>query len=118
MNCSYLIKKQLDKIGRRVYLQDGDWISMPFNACLNHLWRKKASSFEDECTELGSSSAEYYLYIGPKEHNIISLSENAVLACDDMKFVFKRREAVKIGNEIIYYTGILRKVEEGNYDEY
>lgn len=118
MNCSYLIKKQLDSIGNQVYLQDGEWISMPFYACLNHLWRKKTSSFEDVVSEIGSSVAEYYLYIGPKEHNIETLSDNAVLIWDDIKFVFRRREAVKVGNETVYYTAILRKVKEAEYEEY
>lgn len=106
-----LIKSQLDKIGRQVYLTDGDWTSMPFNAGISHLWRKKSTAFEPDYTPLGAVTNSYYLYIGPYNHNICQLSDDAVLILDDEKYEFKCKDPVTFGPEVLYYTGILRKLK-------
>lgn len=112
MNKSHLIKKQLDKIGSQAYLKDDEWTSMPFNACVFHLWRKSRSNFEPDITEIGKVNRDYYLYIGPANHDITALSGNALLIIGDEKFVFKKRDAVKTGDEIIYYTAAVRRIRE------
>lgn len=117
MKKELLIKSQLDKIGSQVYLRDGDWTSMAFNACVSHLWRKKSTDFENDFTELGEVSRDYYLYIGPYNHNICELSDNAALLMDGEKFIFKCRDSVAFGGNVVYYTGILRKLKgDGSLD--
>lgn len=117
MKKELLIKAQIDKIGRQIYLQDGDWTSMPFNACISHLWRKKSSDFEPDYTELGKVSRDYYLYIGPYNHNICDLSDDTVVLMDGEKFIFRCKDPVLFGSNAIYYTGILRKLKgEGSLD--
>lgn len=117
MKKELLIKKQLDKIGRQVYLRDGEWTSMPFNACISHLWRKKSTRFEDEYTQLGVVSKDYYLYIGPYNHNICELSDESLLLIEGEEFEFKCKDPVCFGDRVIYYTGILRKLKgEGSLD--
>lgn len=105
-----VIRKQLEKSGRTVYIKDGEWTSVPFKACVSHLWRKKTSSFEPDYTELGKSYYEYYLYIGPYSHDITVLSENAVLELGSERFEFRCADAVSFGEEIVYYTGILKRL--------
>ncbi|MCC8073247.1 MAG: hypothetical protein LIO62_03885 [Clostridiales bacterium] len=117
MNDAKIIQTQLKRIGNKVYLKDGDWVSTPFHAVLNHLWRKKSSAFEGTQTELGKHYSEYYLYIGPFDHNIKSLSDDALLTFGDDSYEFKNRDSVKIDDEIIYYTAVVRKITEGNYDD-
>lgn len=109
MDKANVIKKQLDKAGRCVYLKDGEWISTPVRAVISHLWRKKSTAFEPKYTELGVSGDEYYLYIGPYNHDITSLTNNAVLLVDNERYGFKRADAVFFGKEVIYYTGILKR---------
>lgn len=118
MNKPYIIKKQLEKIGNQIYLTDGDWKSMPFKAYIYPLWRRKSSAFEPVYTEIGAESREYYLYIGPCNHDIMVLSEAGRIVYDDVSFSFTRRDAVKVNDEIIYFTGILKRIKESEYVEY
>ncbi|MCH5321282.1 MAG: hypothetical protein J1E36_05935 [Eubacterium sp.] len=117
MNRAHIIKKQLDKAGRCVYLKDGEWTSTPIRATISHLWRKKTSSFEPKYTELGMSRADYYLYIGPYNHDITSLSQDAVLTADGEQYEFKCADAVLFGEEVIYYTGILKRLTGADISE-
>lgn len=117
MDKSLIIKNQLDKIGSQVYLIDGDWTSMPFNACVSHLWRKKSTAFEPDYTPLGTVSNRYYLYIGPYNHNVCQLSDDAVLILDDEKYEFKCKDPVTFAGKVLYYTGVLRKLEGDDGDD-
>lgn len=119
MNEANLIRRQLERVGNGVYLHDGEWTSMPFYAVTNYLWRKKSSAFEPQPSEIGLVDPEYYLYIGPSNHDITALSEKAYLETTDGCFSFMRRDCVRKGDEVIYYTGILVKhKEESGYEEY
>jgi hypothetical protein len=112
-----LIRNQLNTIGRTVYLKDGDWVSMPFKACITHLWRKKSSSFESEHSELGKTHFEYYLYTGPYDHDITVITDDGVLELDGKKYEFKCADAVSFGDQVVYYTGILKRLRGDEYDE-
>ena len=79
MRSGYIIKNHLDKIGIEATLYDGEWNSMPFKCTVNPLWRKKSSAFDDDVTELGINEARYHLYLGPKTHNIMEISDNGHL---------------------------------------
>lgn len=118
MNNAYIIKRELEKVGNETYLTDGEWTSMPFWAYVYPLWRKKSSAFESLLTEIGAKNDEYYLFIGPKDHNILSLSDCGNVLYDDNKFAFVRKDSVKVSGEVIYYTGILKKIRESEYVEY
>ncbi|MDD6728275.1 MAG: hypothetical protein PUE08_03530 [Eubacteriales bacterium] len=113
-----LIKRQLERIGNSVYLKDGSWNSTPYKAYIYPLWRRKSSAFEPAYTEVGTNSREYYLYIGPYDHDITTLSDMGKTVFDGNEFTFTRRDSVKIDNEIIYFTGILKKLKENEYAEY
>ena len=110
MNNKYTVKNGLIRVGEKVYVKDGNWISIPFYAVLSPKWRSNQSNFEPKETEIGRVSADYYTYIGPFDHNILSLSENAYLITEDAKFIIKKRDAVKMGNKVLFYRGVLRKV--------
>lgn len=97
-----------------MFLQDGNWISVPFYAVIQPRWKNNKSDFELKETEIGMVSADYYTYIGPFNHNILALSENAVLHADGIKYIFRKRDSVKLENKVLYYTGILKRVWEDN----
>ncbi len=118
MKSAYIIKNQLDKIGITATLNDGEWSSMPFKCTVNPLWRKKSSAFDDSVTSVGVNEARYHLYLGPKTHNILEISDDGFLQSADGNYKFIRKNAVKINDEVIYYTGILREMKEACYDEY
>lgn len=117
MNKAHLIKKELERSGSYLILKDGDWQSVPFRACLTHLWRRKTYAFEAKFTEIGKSFHEYYLYVGPYDHNIKSLSDNALVVIDGEDYEFKYTDEVRYAGEVIYYTGVLRKIKgDENYE--
>ncbi|MDE6723531.1 MAG: hypothetical protein K2J55_04970 [Eubacterium sp.] len=114
MNNKYKVKNGLHQVGERVFLYDGNWISVPFYAVLSPRWKNSKSDFELKETEIGRVSADYYTYIGPFDHNILSLSDKAYLMADGVKYIFRKKESVKMGNKVLFYRGILRKVWEEN----
>ncbi|MCM1114360.1 MAG: hypothetical protein NC397_02565 [Clostridium sp.] len=108
MNTEYIIRHNIEKLGSMVEIKDEDWKSMPFKALITPLWRKKSSNFEAQYTELGESKSEYFLYIGPANHNITALSDRAMLLCGERIYEFKHSDRREIHDEVLYYTGILR----------
>lgn len=104
------VKNQLALAGKKVYLSDGEWISTPFKAVVEQTWRKNKTNFEDTFTAAGLTSADYFVYIGPYDRNIMDLSENCIVIQDNDRYCFKKREKVEISEETVYYWGILRKL--------
>lgn len=117
MNKAEIIKSQLARIGVTVCLKDGEWTSMPFKASLSRLWRKKSSGFEHTLTELGEAGSDYYLFIGPYNHNIRTLSADGILLYDGDEYEFKCKDPVMLNDTVLYYSGVLRKIRRGDYDE-
>lgn len=117
MKRSHKIKNGLEKVGKKMILGDGEWKSAPFYGVLDKKWKSNKSDFEFHETEIGKVSADYYTYIGPYNHDILALSENACLYADGEKYIFKRRAAEKMNDEIIYYSGVVRKVWEDPDDQ-
>lgn len=116
MNRRYKIKNGIKKTGKEAVISDGDWRSMPFYAVIQHHHKNTKTEFEDKLTEIGFVSREYYTYIGPFDHDITALSDDAVIKSGAESYVFKKKEAVTVGSETIYYYGILKKLREGLYD--
>lgn len=116
MNRGDKIKNGLKKAGKRVYLKDGDWISTPFFAVIAQKWRSNKSNFEQNFTAAGRVSKDYFTFIGPYDHNILSLSENAVVLFGSEEYIFKKKEEVSAGGEKLFYWGVLRKVWSGEDD--
>ncbi len=114
MNQEFIIKKQIEMAGKEVRFSEYGWDSAPFRAVVTHLWRRKSSDFEPKFTEIGAAYSQYYLYIGSSEHDITSLSDDALLVMDGEKYEFKCKDAVFFDNRIIYYTGILRALKENS----
>lgn len=117
MDRRYKIKNGLKKAGCRVRLGSDEWRSMPYYAVIQHNHRKTKSNFDDRHTEIGVVDKDYYTYIGPFDHDITAIND-AVLYTDNQAYVFKKREAVIVNDEIIYYFGILKKKQEAEYDTY
>lgn len=116
MNKEHIIRKEIEQLGSTVMITDGEWISVPFKAILYPLWRKKSSNFEKRLTELGGSLMEYYHYIGSANHSITDLSEDALLIYDGEKYEFKHSDKAVTDNQVLYYTGILRKLKGDDDD--
>ena len=114
MNNKYTVKNGLKRVGERDFLSDENWISVPFYAVISPRWKNSKSDFELKETEIGRVSADYYTYIGPFDHNILSLSDKAYLMADGIKYIFRKKDSVKMGENVLFYRGVLRKVWEEN----
>lgn len=110
MNKAYKIKRNLKRVGREVILADGNWKSTPFYAVIEPRWKNDKTNFENQKTEIGVVNKDYFTYLGPFDHNIQSLSEEGYLILDTHKYIFKKKECVKCGDDIQFYSGILRRV--------
>lgn len=116
MNKAIRIKNGLKKAGKQVYLKDGEWVSTPFYAMIAQKWRSNRSNFEQGHTAAGRVSKDYFTFIGPYDHNIISLSDDARVLFGEEEFIFKKKEEVSAGGEKLFYWGVLRKVWSGEDD--
>lgn len=114
---AYVIKHQLCRVGNTARLADGDTLSLPFYCTLQQTWRKNKSNFEDKHTPIGRIGTDYYLYIGPFDRDITALSKHGVLLAGNQKYVFLKKEAVCIRDQVLYYTGVVKKIVEGDYAE-
>lgn len=117
MNKQHIISRQLERLGSTVLLVDGEWTSVPYRAMIYSLWRKKSSNFESSYTQIGTDLSQYYHYIGPANHNITELGDNALLKLGDDYYEFKHRDKVMIDDEVIFYNGILRRLKGECFDE-
>ena len=93
-NNAYKVKNGLKQVGERVFLKDEGWVSVPFYAVLSPRWRSNKSNFEPKETAIGRVSADYYTYIGPFDHNVLSLSDKAYLVSDGVKYIFKKSQGL------------------------
>ena len=92
------------------------YLCFPFFCTLQQTWRKNKSNFTDRQTPIGRVDKDFYLYIGPFDRNILELPEDAVLETGDRSYYFIKREAVCMGGQLLYYTGVMKRLQEGSYE--
>ena len=46
----------------------------------------------------------------------VPLPEDAVLETGDRSYYFIKREAVCMGGQLLYYTGVMKRLQEGSYE--
>lgn len=113
---SKLCKQYLARIGQRVCVVDND-NKYEFYATVQETWHRNKSRFEDTQTKIGTVKKNYYLYIGPSDVDICSMSDDAVLECDGSKYIFVKKERIKSADTIQFYSGMLKKVYEGDIND-
>ena len=113
---AHIIKNQLTRAGNSACLVTEAGRSLPFFCTLQQTWRKNKSNFTDRQTPIGRGDKDFYLYIGPFDRNILELPEDAVLETGDRSYYFIKREAVCMGGQLLYYTGVMKRLQEGSYE--
>ena len=116
LSAAHIIKNQLTRAGNSACLVTGAGRSLPFFCTLQQTWRKNKSNFTDRQTPIGRVDKDFYLYIGPFDRNILELPEDAVLETGDRSYYFIKREAVCMGGQLLYYTGVMKRLQEGSYE--
>lgn len=115
---SSLIKKYLKILGRSIAVSKEDGSEDCVFAVIRSLWAKNKAYFEENQLEIGRVYNEYCQYIGPSDLDITALTKRDVVVCGDVKYIFVKAEAVKTGNKVQYYSGILKRVWEDDDNAY
>lgn len=114
------VNTMIKQFGRDVCLRmDDGWTSGKYTAFLQPLKSKNRTYFEGIQTNIGFSGSDYYLYIGPTNHNLCALPKDAWLEdIDKTKYYICKAEKMFLGNNFIYVWAVLKKFEEIDYEEY
>lgn len=105
--------KMITRYGRKAVLCEPDgWRSTVFHCLLQPLRYKNKMYLNGVNTQIGFNAQGHYLYIGPAEHDITKLSENATLKVDDEEYLIDRAEKVFYGEKVFYIWAIIRSVVE------
>lgn len=107
------IEQILKSFGRDVCLANGDgWTSATFRAFIQPLRYKNKMYLEGIYTAAGKSEKGYYLYIGPKEHDLTKSDDFLIKAGSDMLKI-ERAEKVYFKGEVCYIWAVLSSYGEG-----
>lgn len=103
----------LNRYGREaVFTADDGWCTAPFHCFIQPLRYKNKMYLYGVNTQIGYNAQGHYLYIGPPEHDVTKLSDDAVLQCDGIKYRIDRAEKVFCGNDVFYIWAVVRTIVE------
>lgn len=111
-----ICEKYLKILGKGITVISEDGGEHNVFAVLQQMWSKNKTKFEDSYYEIGTNFNDYYNYIGPASCDITAIGKGGYVLCDGDKYVFVRTTAIKIGKNIQFYSGVLKRVWEGDYD--
>ncbi len=104
----------LFKYGVTCYLTvPNEWNSEHFKAYIQPIRYKTKLYLEGEHTEIGVNKNDVYLYLGPANHDLTRLSENArVVDKSGNLYKIDKSERIFFGDECIYIWAVIRKTTE------
>lgn len=92
-------------------LPDG-WQSNTFYGFIQPLRYKNKMYLSGVNTQIGYNSEGYYLYIGPPEHDLTTIGEDARLSAGGVDYQIDRAEKVYRGGKVFYIWAVVRTVVE------
>ena len=102
-----------DRFGREIILRDTDgWQSPVFHGFIQPLRYKNKMYLNGVNTVIGFNSEGHYLYIGPPNHDLSSLTGEYWIESNGKKFTVDRCEKVYFKNTVIYIWAIVREIVE------
>lgn len=104
------------KYGRTCCLTvPNEWNSGHFKAYIQPIRYKTKLYLEGEHTEIGVNKNDVYLYLGPANHDLTRLSDNArVVDKTGAFYKIDKAEKIFLGDECIYIWAVIRKTTEVN----
>ncbi|MCQ2484827.1 MAG: hypothetical protein MJ168_05785 [Clostridia bacterium] len=101
------------KYGQEVRLKDSEgWSSPIFGGFIQPLRYKNKMYLNGVNTVIGFNSQGHYLYIGPPNHDLSSVSGDIWLESNGKKYTVDRCEKVYFKNDVIYIWAIIREIVE------
>lgn len=113
MSVTATLKKYVDKYGTTVSLSsDGKVFGTPYRAFIQPLRYKNKMYLMGVRSKLGWIDQSHYLYIGPAEKDIASLTSAARIRSQNENFYIVKAENVHLGDNIFYNWAVIRAVVE------
>ena len=107
------ITQFINRYGRSAKLTQNDgWESTPFHCFLQPLRYKNKMYLYGVNTRIGYNAQGYYLYIGPPEHDLTALTEDAQLHVGSERYRIDRAEKVYCGEKLYYVWAVVRTIVE------
>ena len=103
--------------GHRVVLQEIASLPVTYWAIIQPLRYKNKMYLHGAYSDLGYVDPGFYLYIGPGEVALDTLSRDAVITMGERSFVIDRAERVYYGGQAVYCWAVLRSRFEEDADE-
>ena len=99
--------------GRTVTLCDANGSTLnTFKALIQPLRYKNKMYLDGIYTEIGFNSQGHYLYLGPPEPDLCSLTAGDHLCADGMSYQIDRAEKVYHKDKVFYIWAIIRTITE------
>ena len=113
MSVTATLKKYVEKYGTTVALSsDGKVFGTPYRAFIQPLRYKNKMYLMGVRSQLGWIDQSHYLYIGPAEKDIVSLTSAARIRCQNENFYIVKAENVHLGDSVFYNWAVIRAVVE------
>lgn len=112
ISCS--LKQYANLLGKTctVIFENGDEVRV--KAFISSVWHRNKSRFEGAFSQIGEVGTDYSIYIGPSDFDITVLSRDDIVISGSKKYCFVRAEAFVVGDVVQYYTGVLKRIYEGD----
>ena len=113
MSVTATLKKYVEKYGTTVSLSsDGKVFGTPYRAFIQPLRYKNKMYLMGVRSKLGWIDQSHYLYIGPAEKDVASLTSTARIRSQNVNFYIVKAENVHLGDNIFYNWAVIRAVVE------
>ena len=113
MSVTATLKKYVEKYGTTVSLSsDGKVFGTPYRAFSQPLRYKNKMYLMGVRSKLGWIDQSHYLYIGPAEKDVASLTSAARIRSQNENFYIVKAENVHLGDNIFYNWAVIRAVVE------
>lgn len=107
-NIAPVIKAEMEKYAQTCTINTKEGRVITTKVMTNHLWKKDKSRFEGNQTMIGNASRDYV--IGLFIEDVSSFGEKDILSLLGEDYYFIKSSPVCIGDEVIYYTSVLRQI--------
>ena len=106
------LKTMFERYGQEITLKKTGWSSPVFGGFIQPLRYKNKMYLNGVNTVIGFNSQGHYLYLGPPDHDLDTLTSEGWIESGSKKFTVDRSEKVYFKNEVVYIWAIIREIVE------
>ncbi|WP_454969548.1 hypothetical protein [Eubacterium sp.] len=113
-NLSKSVMPMIEKYSHSCTITTKDGLVITSKVMAEQLWKRDKVRFESYPTDIGLNQKTYI--IGIFTLDITGFGREDILTLMDKDYYFIKSSAVVIGDEILYYTAVLREAVKGDED--